>query len=177
MNGTGVIYDPHGRVLTNAHVVEGAGTVEVALFGGQVLTARVLGRSPGPDLAVLELPAGAYRAAAFGDPWALRAGDELLVLGHPVGFPFASEPSAARGILSKSLRAMDGRYLQTDAPINPGVSGGPVLNSRGEVVGIVEFRYDMLEGRRIQGIGFAIPADQALATAAALEREEDDTSR
>lgn len=172
--GSGVVYDPRGRLVTSAHVVAAAPHLEVALPDGAVVAARLLASSTQQDLAILELPPGSYQAAAFGDPWQIRPGDELLALGFPAGFPFGAEPTTTRGIASKSLAALSGHYLQTDAPINPGMSGGPLVDRDGAVLGIIESRYDMLEGRRIQSIGFAVPSDLVSETIRELEREERD---
>lgn len=153
--GTGVVVDGQGRTITSRHLVAGSATAEVALPDGRIVAGRVAARSEEHDLAVLQLPAGPYTAAVFGAAAALRVGDEVLAAGFPPGFSFEAGPTVTRGIVSKPA----GRYLQTDAPINPGMSGGPIVDRDGRVVGIIESRYDVLEGRRIQGIGFAIPSE------------------
>ena len=139
--GSGVVIDRQGLVLTNAHVVDGVDRVEVTLADGQQVDGSVLGTDPVTDLAVVRIEPGAeLRAAPLGDSEALEVGDWAIALGTPYGL----ERTVTLGIVSSlhrninSLGFSDKRLelIQTDAAINPGNSGGPLINGAGEVVGI-----------------------------------------
>jgi hypothetical protein len=150
-----------GLVLTNAHVVNGQGTIRVELADGRTLFATVVVADDDADLALLRVPATGLEAAVFGDSTRLKTGDPLVVAGFALDLP--GEPSISRGIFSgrRSLPGAHFDYLQTDAAMNPGVSGGPMLNLTGEVVGINTWGIQNLGGRSIQGVNFAIPAEAA----------------
>ena len=140
--GTGFIIDQAGYILTNNHVVEGATTIAVSLYGeDEEYAARVVGRDPLTDSALIELterPDTALPAVKFGDSAQMKAGDFVMAIGNPFGLAH----TVSVGIISAVERPFpvsEGRYadvLQTDAAINPGNSGGPLLNLRGEVIGI-----------------------------------------
>ncbi len=158
--GSGFIIRSDGLIITNNHVVDGSDRVEVKLADGRLFAAKVLGNDPHSDVAVIKLEnASGLPTVKLGASKGLRVGDWVLAIGSPMGL----EQSATTGIVSAKKRGSLGLYnnsyvdfLQTDAAISPGNSGGPLFNLQGEVVGINTAISAM--GR---GIGFAIPIDQA----------------
>ncbi len=160
--GSGVIVDPSGYILTNAHVISRAAEngVAVQLSDGRTIKhATIVGVDPATDLAVLKVDAGKLSAAKLGDVSALQVGDPVLAVGSPYGLT----ETVTAGIISAKNRKVgiqNVRYedfLQTDAAVNPGNSGGPLVNMNAEVVGI----NTAIVGHAYQGIGFAIPSDLA----------------
>ena len=154
--GSGVIVDPAGYMITNKHVVDGVGTAEIQLSDGRRGTASVVGVDPLTDIAVLKTEMGDLTASDWGDSDELQVGDIVWALGSPFGL----QKSITFGILSaKERRGITGsnviqEYLQTDAAVNPGNSGGPLVNHEGKVVGI----NTAIIGPSYQGISFAVPS-------------------
>ena len=153
-SGSGFIIDPEGTIVTNAHVVEGANSVQVRLFDGRRFLAKVLGKDNRVDLAVLKIDgASGLPVLPLGDSNRIRVGEFVLAFGHPFGL----EHSVSFGIVSRrgaslTVAAPGFDFIQTDAAINPGNSGGPLVNMAGEVVGINSM------AARNGSIGFAIPS-------------------
>ena len=156
--GSGVIIDPAGYILTNYHVVRGANEIRISLSDGRKVDANLVGRDAATDLAVLKVAADGLLAAEWGDSNDLEVG----ALVWAVGSPFGLQRSITFGILSAKNRAgvagtVYQDFLQTDAAVNPGNSGGPLVDARGRVVGI----NTAIVGEAYQGISFAIPSSVA----------------
>jgi serine protease Do len=156
--GSGVIIDGQGYVLTNNHVVEGASDMTVSLSDGRKVDAELMGGDPLTDLAVLKINATGLTPAPWGDSEKLPVGAPVWAVGNPYGL----DRSVTFGIISaKSRRGLGAtpyqEFLQTDAAVNPGNSGGPLVDASGQVVGI----NTAIVGRSYQGISFAIPSDTA----------------
>ncbi|MBV8209877.1 MAG: Do family serine endopeptidase [Burkholderiaceae bacterium] len=158
--GSGFVISPDGLILTNAHVVRDAREVTVKLADRRELKAKVLGADPATDIAVLKVNANGLPTVKFGDPKSLQVGDYVLAIGAPFGF----DQSATAGIVSAKGRSLPGDayvpFIQTDAAVNPGNSGGPLFDVAGDVVGINAEIYTQTGG--YQGLSFAIPIDVAL---------------
>jgi S1-C subfamily serine protease len=162
--GSGFEVDGAGTILTNWHVVDGATSVTVGLDHGKTVAARVVGKSPSDDLAVLRIPTAGLtlHPLALGRSGQAKVGDPVLAIGNPFGL----ERTLTTGVVSavgRRIRAPNGLTiagaLQTDAPINPGNSGGPLLNERGAVIGIAsQIETASSQGGSV-GIAFAIPID------------------
>jgi len=157
--GSGFIVSPDGLILTNAHVVDGAQEVTVKLTDRREFKARVLGTDPQTDVAVIRIDARNLPTVRMGDPSQVRVGEPVLAIGSPYGF----ENTVTAGIVSAKSRSLpDDTYvpfIQTDVAVNPGNSGGPLFNQRGEVIGINAQIYSQTGG--YQGLSFAIPIDVA----------------
>lgn len=158
--GSGFIVSPDGLVLTNAHVIDGADEVTVKLTDKREFKAKVLGADKLTDVAVLRIDASNLPVVRLGDPTRIRVGEWVLAIGSPFGF----ENSVTAGIVSAKSRSLpdDGYvpFIQTDVAVNPGNSGGPLINLNGEVVGINSQIYSRSGG--YQGLSFAIPIDVAM---------------
>jgi Do/DeqQ family serine protease len=159
--GSGVIFNADGAILTNNHVIEDALTITVRLRDGRLLPARLVGRDPATDLALIRVDAKNLVPAKFADSDAVRVGEWVVAIGSPFGLGY----TVTTGVVSAKGRGGVGvnsveDYLQTDASINPGNSGGPLVSLDGQVLGI----NTMIVGRG-QGIGFAVPSNLARRTA------------
>jgi len=155
--GSGVIIDPRGYILTNNHVVAGSQEILVHLYDGRELRGRVVGTDPRFDVALVYVQAQGLRAVALGDSSRLQVGQWAIAIGSPFGL----EQTMTAGIISATGRKGLGKgtygdFLQTDASINPGNSGGPLLDIDGRVIGI-----NTMIAAQAQGIGFAIPINTA----------------
>ncbi len=158
--GSGFVVGSDGTILTNAHVVRDAKEVNVKLSDRREFRAKVLGSDPATDVAVLKIDAGKLSPVAIGDPQQVQVGDYVLAIGAPFGF----EQTATQGIVSAKGRSLPGDsfvpFIQTDAAVNPGNSGGPLFDANGRVIGINAQIYSQNGG--FQGLAFAIPIDVAL---------------
>lgn len=157
--GSGFIVSPDGVILTNAHVVQGASEVTVKLADRREFRAKVLGSDPRTDVAVLKIDAKGLPTVPLGNARALQTGEWVLAIGSPFGL----ESTVTAGVVSATGRSLGNdsqvQFIQTDVAVNPGNSGGPLLNTRGEVVGINSQIYSQTGG--YQGLSFAIPIDVA----------------
>ena len=160
--GTGVIVSGDGYIVTNAHVVEGASDITVQLTDDRLFHADVVGSDTISDLAVLYIEAEGLVAAEFGDSEVLRVGDTVVAIGDPLGVDFRG--TYTNGIVSAINRdvAVEGRtmtLIQTNAALNSGNSGGPLINCYGQVVGINTMKISTFTNRTgVEGLGFAIPS-------------------
>lgn len=158
--GSGVIVDSEGIIVTNHHVIRGADQIQIMLADGRQRIAQIVGSDEATDLAVLKIDLQDLPASTFGDPNALRIGDVVLAIGNPYGIG----QTVTQGIVSAlgrsgiNLNTYE-KYIQTDAAINEGNSGGALINTRGQLVGINSGLYSRSGGST--GIGFAIPIDVA----------------
>jgi serine protease Do len=159
--GSGVVVDPEGYIITNAHVVRGAVRVKIFIVGvknsGALADAKIIGVDRGTDLALLKVDRTGLPTLRFGDSDALHQGDIVLAIGSPLGL----KNSVSMGVVSAPSRQISDDnpvgYIQTDASINPGNSGGALVNTEGRLMGINSFIFSQSGGS--QGIGFAIPSN------------------
>jgi len=173
--GSGIVIDGNGTILTNYHVVENAVKVQVSVEKGQNVEAKVIGKDPSHDLAILRVPTDGLtlHSLTLGDSSTVQVGDPVLAIGNP----FDLERTLTTGVISalrREITAPNGftinNVLQTDAPINPGNSGGPLLNAQGQVIGInSQIETGGGSGGSV-GIGFAVPINTAKSELSRLEQ-------
>ena len=180
--GSGFVYkkdDKVGYIMTNNHVVDGADKVEVILSNKETVEAKILGKETYSDIAVLSMPVDKVLAVSeIGNNEKIKLGDTVFTIGAPMGIEYSG--TVTKGILSGKDRLVEVSFsgttsdyymkvLQTDAAINPGNSGGPLLDVNGAVIGINSLK---LVQEQVEGMGFAIPIEDALNYAASLEKGE-----
>lgn len=166
--GSGFIVSPDGYILTNAHVVDDASQVTVKLTDKREYKAKVVGSDKASDVALLKIAATNLPTVKIGDPSKSKAGEWVVAIGSPYGF----DNTVTAGIVSAKARALPDEnytpFIQTDVPVNPGNSGGPLFNLNGEVIGINSMIYSRTGG--FQGLSFAIPIDMAMKVKAQLQQ-------
>jgi S1-C subfamily serine protease len=157
--GSGAIFTPDGYILTNSHVVHGADSIEVIFSDGSSSKAVLIGTDPSTDLAVIRVQSSNLQFLTLGDSSKLKVGQLIIAVGNPLGF----DSTVSTGVVSalgRALQSLDGRtienIIQHTAPLNPGNSGGPLVNTKGEIVGVNTAIIAMA-----QGIGFSIPSNTA----------------
>ena len=167
--GSGFVFAADGLILTNSHVVEGSTEIDVLLPDGREHRADLIGQDPDTDVAVLKITATDLTAVSFGQSQTLRPGQLVIAIGNPYGF----QHSVSAGVVSalgRTLRARSGRLIdqviQTDAALNPGNSGGPLVTSAGQVVGV---NTAIIAGG--QGLSFAVPISTVVSVLPALLRD------
>ncbi|MEX3548266.1 MAG: DegQ family serine endoprotease [Burkholderia sp.] len=158
--GSGFIASPNGYILTNAHVIDGANVVTVKLTDKREYRAKVIGTDKQSDVAVLKIGASGLPTVKIGDPQQSKVGQWVVAIGSPYGF----DNTVTSGIISAKSRTLPDEnytpFIQTDVPVNPGNSGGPLFNLQGEVIGINSMIYSQTGG--FQGLSFAIPINEAI---------------
>jgi putative serine protease PepD len=157
--GSGIVLDTKGDILTNAHVIAGARSIQVAFSDGTTVPATLLGSNTGADLAVIRVSVAAstLHPLTLGSSASVRVGDSV----YAIGSPFGLSGSLSEGIVSNLAQTGAGNLtglIQTDAAINPGNSGGPLVNAQGQVIGVNNSIESPVDGN--VGVGFAIPIDQ-----------------
>ena len=149
--GSGVIVNTKGYIVTNLHVISGASTIRATTYSGKTYNVNAIaGYDELADIAVLKINAPDLKALNFGDSDELKVGEKVIAAGNPAGLAF----TVTEGIVSAFRISQNIDYIQTDVPINPGNSGGPLINAKAEIVGINNFKIGGFEG-----LGFAISSN------------------
>ena len=166
--GTGCIVTKEGLILTGYHVIEGAKNIDVTMSDGQTYKAKFVAKMKDKkDLALLKInPQTTLSIVSFGDSEGVKVGQKVLTIGNPFGF----SNTLTQGIISR-IDYVKNRF-QTDAAINPGCSGGPILNSEGEVIGISQSIYNPDHNISNIGIGFAIPSNEAVKFISTIDKSK-----
>ena len=164
-SGTGFFITSDGYIATNYHVVANGSEYEVTLYSAKSVSAKLVGYSKANDLALLKIDGSRYPTVTIGDSSAVKVGDTAIVIGHPSGAHGAW--TTTQGIISAvdrqtTINGKSYKVLQTDAAVNPGNSGGPLCNDRGEVIGVITQIMLDQEGNRNEGFGMAIPINKAM---------------
>ncbi len=167
--GTGCVISSDGLILTGSHVIEDASEIDVTTANGQTYKAKFIAQmsAKNKDLAILKIsPDKPLKTVSFGDSEEVKVGQKVLTIGNPFGF----SNTLTQGIISR-IDYVKNRF-QTDAAINPGCSGGPILNSSGEVIGISQSIYNPDHNISNIGIGFAIPSNEAVKFIASIDKSK-----
>ena len=166
--GTGIVLDKNGNILTNYHVIDGAGQVSVEFTDGSMLPGKVVGSDPGNDLAIVQVtgaPASLLVPAKFADSDGVRVGESVFAIGNPFSLEFTVTSGIVSGLNRQSEGGITGRpvrgVIQTDAAVNPGNSGGPLFDADGNVIGVNTSIENPTGQRVFVGIGFAISSNTA----------------
>jgi S1-C subfamily serine protease len=173
--GSGFVINRDGVILTNAHVISGAVRISVAFANNQTVTAKVIGKDPDDDLALLKVNADGLTLVplTLGDSSTVQVGDPTVAIGNPFGLA-RTLTTGVVSALQRSIQAPNNfaidNVIQTDAPINPGNSGGPLINAQGQVIGINSQIQTGTNGNGSVGIGFAIPINTAKAVIPQIEK-------
>lgn len=171
--GTGIVASADGYILTNTHVIEGCDTVEVGVYGGESYEALLVGYDTDTDVAVLKIDAAGLSPASFASSSEVSVGDTAIAIGNPLGENYCL--TMTDGIVSALDRSVNyqgktQRLLQTSAAINEGNSGGPLINDRGQVIGITNMKI-ISAASGVEGIGFAIPTDTVVQVVNAIMKD------
>jgi len=165
-SGTGIIIDSDGTILTSKHVIEGEKKINITLLNGEKYVAKIMGNLDNSDFALVKIkPKKNLSVARLGDSSKIKVGQKVLAIGNPFGF----DRTLTEGIVSRVDKNKN--KIQTDAAINPGCSGGPLLNSDGEVIGINQSIYNPDNNKSNIGIGFAIPVNSAKSFISEVEHK------
>jgi S1-C subfamily serine protease len=162
--GTGVVFHSDGYIVTNEHVVSETTRITITTASGSTFRATVMSRDATLDLAIVRIEGSDLPVIPFSDVGGLHVGDDVIALGYPLGADLGDSVSVTRGIVSAFRSDEGGRrqLVQTDAALNPGNSGGPLVNDCGQLVGINTLRIEGIPDSAIQNIGFAIRVDTVL---------------